>query len=88
MLRNWVHKKRVCEATCETMHEVSKLADEDALEALRELASPKKFILGHKGNQMDVTVTVTTLDTQRAITTQALVDCGCTGSLINMGFVN
>ena len=70
------------------MHEVSKLANEDALEALHELASPKKFVLGHKGNQMDVTVTVTTLDTQRAITTQALVDCGCTGSSINMGFVN
>ena len=88
VLHNWVHQKRICEATCETMQEVSKLADEAALEALRELAGPKKFIHGHKGNQMDVTITVTTLDNQKAITTQALVDCGCTGSSIDMGFVS
>ena len=82
-----MHKKRMLEATHATIREIAGLVDEDALEALRELARPKQFIRGRRGNQMDVAMTMTTLDDQRTFSTKALLDCGCTGSSINEDFV-
>lgn len=45
------------------------------------------FVRGTKGNQMDVTLQITTLDTQSVHTVTALLDTGCTGSSIDSGFV-
>lgn len=87
VLRCWVHRKRLQEATHETAKEIASLAEEDALAALEELAGPKKFIRGGRGNQMDIPLIVTTLDDQRPFSIKALLDSGCTGSSIDAAFV-
>ena len=45
------------------------------------------FVRGTRGNQMDVTLQITTLDTQAVHTVTALLDTGCMGSSIDSGFV-
>lgn len=87
VLRCWVHRKRLQEATRETAKKIASLAEEDALAALEELAGPKKFIRGGRGNQMDIPLVVTTLDDQRPFPIKALLDSGCTGSSIDAAFV-
>ncbi|KAI0349087.1 hypothetical protein OH77DRAFT_1415564, partial [Trametes cingulata] len=87
ILRNWVHKKRQQEATHETLQQIRELSDDDAIMVLRELARPKQFIRGGRGNQMDIPLTLTTLDDRRSFPIRALLDSGCTGSSIDINFV-
>ena len=46
------------------------------------------FVRGTQGDQMDVKLVVTTLDTQDTYQIKALLDTGCTGSSINRDFIN
>ncbi|EGO01047.1 hypothetical protein SERLA73DRAFT_50646, partial [Serpula lacrymans var. lacrymans S7.3] len=57
------------------------------VQAIIEMASPKKYIRGTQGNQMNVMCKLTTLDTLKSETIKALLDSGCTGSCINLQFV-
>ncbi|KAI8994100.1 hypothetical protein BD414DRAFT_400161, partial [Trametes punicea] len=86
-LRNWVHKKRQQEATYETLQQIRELPDADAILVLQELARPKQFIRGGRGDQMDIPLTLTTLDDGRSFSICALLDSGCTGSSIDIDFV-
>ena len=52
-----------------------------------EWLQDKHFVRGSHGNQMDVALQITTLDTQRPLSVTALLDTGCTGSSINANFV-
>ena len=88
VLRNWVHKKRRQEATYDAVKEIASMEESTALLALHELAAPKKYIRGHRGGrQMDITMTLSTLDDERDFRVDALLDSGCTGSSIDAGFV-
>ena len=46
------------------------------------------FVHGTQGDQMDVKLVVTTLDTQDMYQIKALLDTGCTSSSINRNFIN
>ncbi|KAI9067758.1 hypothetical protein FKP32DRAFT_1531517, partial [Trametes sanguinea] len=86
-LRGWVHKKRQQEATHDTLRQIRELSHNDAVLVLKELARPKQFIRGGRGNQMDVPLILTMLDDRRSFSVQALLDSGCTGSSIDIDFV-
>ncbi|EGN93937.1 hypothetical protein SERLA73DRAFT_37217, partial [Serpula lacrymans var. lacrymans S7.3] len=87
ILNIWTHQKRSREVTIETIQELNALTLHDAELALSELHTPKKYIRGTQGNQMNITCKLTTLDTNRSTTIEALLDSGCTGSCIDSVFV-
>ncbi|EGN91996.1 hypothetical protein SERLA73DRAFT_38569, partial [Serpula lacrymans var. lacrymans S7.3] len=87
ILNAWMHYKSGKEATRETIKELNTLSLHDAKLAILELHTPKKYIQGTQGNQMNITCKLTTLDTQRSMMIQALLDSGCTGSCIDYKFV-
>ncbi|KAG0695877.1 hypothetical protein DFH29DRAFT_779653, partial [Suillus ampliporus] len=86
LLRIAVHPKRYLEATYEVLHELNKLMVEEAATAIQELHGPKRYIRG-TGSSIFLPVSLTTIDDRRCIATRALLDCGCTGSSIDAGFV-
>ncbi|EGO00951.1 hypothetical protein SERLA73DRAFT_37180, partial [Serpula lacrymans var. lacrymans S7.3] len=83
----WTHQKRSREVTIETIRELNALTLHEAELALLELHTPKKYIRGTQGNQMNISCRLTTLDTNRSTTIEALLDSGCTGSCIDSTFV-
>ncbi|EGN94464.1 hypothetical protein SERLA73DRAFT_37164, partial [Serpula lacrymans var. lacrymans S7.3] len=87
ILSAWTHKKRAREVTRETIKEINRLPKVEAIQAIIEIASPKKYIRGTQGNQMNVKCKLTTLDTLQTETVEALLDSGCTGSCIDSQFV-
>ncbi|EGN91222.1 hypothetical protein SERLA73DRAFT_39363, partial [Serpula lacrymans var. lacrymans S7.3] len=87
ILSAWTHKKRAREVTRETIKEINRLPKVEAIQAIIEIASPKKYIRGTQGNQMNVKCKLTTLDTLQSETVEALLDSGCTGSCIDSQFV-
>ena len=87
LLKLWVHKKRNTEATHETIEQLNKLMDNDVVEALNELKNPKKYIRGDSDDQMNIDLIATTIDDKRRFSIKALLDCGCTGSCIDKGFI-
>ena len=78
ILRNWVHKKKLAEATHDAVQDIAAMCETDAIATLNELAKTKRFIRGTRGNQMNVPVVLSTLDDQRSFTIEALLDSGCT----------
>jgi hypothetical protein len=86
-LRQWVHPKRLQEATKETVRFINNLPEKWANEALDELRKPKPFIRGTNGQQFDLKVQLRTTDDRRSFAVKALIDSGCTGSMINSEFV-
>ncbi|EGN91135.1 hypothetical protein SERLA73DRAFT_81054 [Serpula lacrymans var. lacrymans S7.3] len=52
ILSAWTHKKRAREVTRETIKEINRLPKVEAIQAIIEIASPKKYIRGTQGNQM------------------------------------
>jgi len=62
--------------------------DEVAVRALLELAKPRKYVRGRTdGRQLDLELTLGTLDDRRNFRVNALLDSGCTGSCIDRTFV-
>ncbi|KAI0683449.1 hypothetical protein BC835DRAFT_1234168, partial [Cytidiella melzeri] len=86
-LQLWVNSRRWREATMTTLHELRTLSPDDASTALRELSGPRRFVKGHRGHQLDVPVTLSTLESHQTISLVALLDSGCTGSCIDDNFV-
>ena len=68
-------------------HKLLSMPESEAIDVLQELKQPKRFIRGYKGNQLDLDLTLITLDTHQSISTKALLDTGCTGSAIDKEFV-
>ena len=87
VLKTWVHPKRQIEASYETIHRLVELPHTQAVKILEEFSLPKRYIRGTKGNQLDLDLVITTLDTNKSYSVKALLDTGCTGSAIDAEFV-
>ena len=87
ILKSWMHPKRQSEATEQTIALLNDLSDIDVFKALEGLQQSKKYIRGMKGNQLDLSVKIQTLDDGRIFPVRALLDSGSTGSCINRRFV-
>jgi hypothetical protein len=87
ILSSWVHTQRRAEVTQKTIEEINGLSDEDAVDALKELRLPKRYIRKQGQSQMDIPVHLQTLDSGSIFRLRALLDSGCTGSCIDKGFV-
>lgn len=87
VLRSWTHPNRVREASAENVERIKRMVDEAALEALLELAKPRRYVRGIKGQQLDLELTLGTLNDQRSFRVEALLDSGCTGSCIDRKFI-
>ena len=84
ILANWVHPSRQKEATVENVCRIRKLLDKVAVRALLELAEPRKYVRGRTDErQLDLELTLGTLDDRRNLRVTALLDSGCTGSCID-----
>ena len=84
VLANWVHPTRQKEATEENVRLIRRLMDKVAVRALLELAEPRKYIRGYtEGRQLDLELTLGTLDDKRNFQVEALLDSGCTSSCID-----
>lgn len=87
ILAVWTNAKRSAEVTEETIAQINRLSDEEAVAALKELRRPKQFIRGIGQQQMDVPVIVQTLEDGTSISAKGLLDSGCTGSCIDCKFM-
>ncbi|EGO04863.1 hypothetical protein SERLA73DRAFT_42203, partial [Serpula lacrymans var. lacrymans S7.3] len=88
ILSAWTHKKNErSNPGNDQRNQPNRLPKVEAIQAIIEIASPKKYIRGTQGNQMNVKCKLTTLDTLQSETVEALLDSGCTGSCIDSQFV-
>jgi hypothetical protein len=62
ILASWIHRKRQSEVNNRTIFALWTLLDEDVVWALNEMAEPKKYIHGRQGQQLDIEMTLGTLD--------------------------
>jgi gag-polyprotein putative aspartyl protease len=86
ILASWVHRKRQSEVTDRTIFALRTLSDEDVVWALNKMAEPKKYIRGRQGQQLNIEMTLGTIDDRRNFPVKALLDSGCTGSCISQRF--
>jgi hypothetical protein len=87
ILSAWVHTQRKAEVTQETIKEINNLSNEDAVDALKELELPRRYIRKQGQSQMDISVHLQTLNTGDIFRLRALLDSGCTGLCIDKEFV-
>ena len=87
ILSAWTHHTRYVEASEATLCEINSLPDEQAVSALHELQSSKRYIQGTGGNKLTMRIILSTLDNSKTLETSALLDCGCTGSTMHTRFV-
>ena len=71
------------------MTEINVLDPYRVLQAVIELQEPKHYVQsrGTTKQQLEVATTVTIIQDRRSFTATSLIDCGCTGSCIDRGFV-
>ena len=86
-LRSWVSSKREPEATEETVKAIRELKTKDAVSAVESLKDKRRYIRGTKGCDLKFSVNVENLENGSTVETEALLDCGATGSCINRKFV-
>jgi hypothetical protein len=87
ILSAWMHHTRHVEASEATIDELNAIANNEIVEAINELRTPKCFVHKDKGNKLETRVILTTLDDSQSLKTTALLNSGCTGSTINIRFV-
>ena len=87
LLRNWADKSKYDLCTRDLLREINVMPDSLAVKTLKALQLRKFYIRGKHGKQLDVAVTITTLDTARSFDLKALLDTGCTNSCIDRKFV-
>ena len=63
------------------------MEDDEALQAVYELKSRRKYIRGTKGRELKVPAMLQTLDSLDQFQVTGLIDSGCTGSCIDRKFV-
>lgn len=86
-LRDWMPEKRRNEVDHELVDQIRKLNNEEGLKAIKSLKGPRTFISGNKSNQLEVPVTLQTVDTLENFRVKGLIDSGCTRSCIGRKFV-
>jgi hypothetical protein len=59
------------------------LPDDQATEALNDLKKPHAFVQGTKGQKLEISVIMKTMDTNIERASKALLDSGCEGSCID-----
>src|ERR1700689_1014624 len=79
--------KRRPEATEELIRLVASMDEEDAVQAVYELRSKRRYIKGTKGRELKVPTLLQTIDSLAQFQVTGLLDSGCTGSCINRKFV-
>lgn len=67
---------------------IRSLDQRNALDAVKSLASRKRFIRGTKGRDLKLLVNIESIESGKSITANALLDSGATGSCVNQEFVN
>ncbi|KAJ3819311.1 hypothetical protein F5880DRAFT_1489894, partial [Lentinula raphanica] len=87
LLRAWMPSSRVREASEETVTEIRSLNWKKAVEAVKSLKGKKSYVRGTRGKSLRLPVIVETLEDNRQIVTQGLLDSGATGSCIDSEFV-
>jgi hypothetical protein len=87
ILSTWTHRTRHIEASEATINELNAVANENIIEALNELRTPKFFIRRNRGNKLKTRVILETIDNSQSLETTALLDSGCTGLMIHIRFV-
>ena len=87
ILKAWIHPKRQSEATEQMIALLNDLSDIDSFKALEGLQQSKKYICGMKGNQLDLSVKIQTLNDGRIFPVRALLNSGSMGSCINQRFI-
>ena len=86
-LRRWMPYNRREEVTTDLLQTLGDLPTEQAIEAIRLLKEPKRFIKGRQGRQLALSVQVSTPEDDKMTSAQALLDSGCMGSCISREFV-
>jgi len=86
-LKRWTHKKRYREVNDTLIRELSFLAPDQALEAIKELKEPKLFVRGTRGRKLSLKVGLATLGALEQYPADALVDSGCEGSCIDIKYI-
>ena len=87
LLRDWAHPKRYMEINRQTIDEINRLGDGDAIDAIEELKQPRVFIRGTRGSKLSFGANIVTLDTRDEYKADALLDSGCQGSCIDIKYV-
>ncbi len=85
ILKNWIHKTRVEEVVDEMIEGLRKTTCTNALDRMDELQQPQHYICQLSGSDKALTtdVQIEMPGNHARITSSALVDSGCTSSVIN-----
>lgn len=83
VLRTQMVASRQNEISEELIRAIVALADSEAVEAVRNLMGPRRFVRGMGGNQLSLPVLLTATEDHAQVKAKALLDSGCTGSCIN-----
>ena len=86
-LKWWTHKKWYCEVNDNLICELSFLAPDQVLEAIKELKEPGLFIRGTHGCKLSLKAGLTTLGALEQHQADALVDSRCEGSCIDVKYM-
>ena len=86
-LRLWMPDKRRVEATEELVRLVASLDEEEALQAVYELRSRRRYVRGTNGRELKIPALLQTVDSLAQFQVMGLIDSGCTGSCVDRKFV-
>ncbi|KAJ3720043.1 hypothetical protein C8R42DRAFT_551192, partial [Lentinula raphanica] len=79
LLRAWMPSSQVREASEETVTEIRSLNWKKTVEAVKSLKGKKSYVRGTRRKSLRLPVIIKTLEDNRQIVTQGLLDSGATG---------
>jgi hypothetical protein len=69
------------------VQEINCLEETKAIAVIEELKEPRVFKRGTNGSKLSLKTTVITLNNRQELCADALLDCGCEGSCIDVDFI-
>jgi hypothetical protein len=87
LLRDWAHPKRRQEINSSTIGSINDMKPNEAVEAINELKTPRRYIRGTSTNRLAVSTVIKNPDSGNEFKTKTLIDCGCKGSVIDKQFI-
>ena len=87
-LRRWMPQSRRAEVTVDLLQTIQELPEQEAIEAIRLLKEPKRFVKAREGRQLSLAVQLGIPNSDDLFQAQALLDSGCMGSCISREFVD
>src|SRR5262245_1000890 len=87
LLRDWAHPKRRQEINNLTIGRINDMKTNEAVEAIKELKTPTRYMRGTSTNRLAVSTIVKTPNLKDKFETKTLIDCGCEGSVIDKQFI-